>query len=223
MTDQPLAIRRPVLTVPWWAIGVLAMWFALLGYVAKGPNTLQIDLSVSEWAQSFDGSVAASLAWIGDMLGERAVALGMLAVAWIGLALLGRRRDLWFVGLVAIGRVLGMPLKEWFNSPRPTGAQVELARSFDNMGFPSGHATTSAVLLGSAAFLLARHMPGRPGRLLLLATWILGMSLTAYARIWYGAHWLTDTLGGAAAGAIVILLAANLSATIAKEEPTARQ
>ncbi len=206
--------ERADLTCPWWLIGGLALGFVALAYIARGPNTLRMDLTVSGWVQSFDGRVAAIPARIGDTLGERPIAISLLAVIWVGLALMKRRRDLWFVSLVLIEQLLTMPLKRWFDSPRPADDQVELLLILDNTGFPSGHATTSAFLLGTVAFLLARHIPVRRGRLLILARWVIGVSLTSYARIWYGAHWFTDTIGGAIVGLVILLLAANLSATI---------
>lgn len=41
------------------------------------------------------------------------------------------------------------------------------------------------------------------------------VTLTGYARVWVGAHWLTDTIGGTMIGATIVLVSANLSALIA--------
>ena len=222
MTDKPpTRTRSPEITFSWWAIGSLVVLFAALGFVAHGPNTLEVDLTISERVQSFDGQLAEIIAWLGNWLGERSLAVGLLAVAWVGLALLKQRRDLWFVALVAVGKLMAMLLKGWFDSPRPTVAEVEIARVYDALGYPSGHAMTSATVMGAAAILVARRAQGRVGPWIVWGCWIIGLTMTAFARIWYGAHWFTDTLGGAIAGVVIVLVAANLSSTIVKEAPTA--
>jgi len=223
MTERPPASTRgPEIAFSWWAIASLVVLFAALGYIAHGWNTLRIDLSISARVQSFDGQLAEPIAWFGNWLGERSLAIVLLAMAWLGLALLKQRRDLWFVALVATGRLIANPLKSWFDSPRPSAAEVEIARVYDGLGYPSGHAMTSAVVVGAAAIIVARRTQGRVARWLLWGCWFVGMTMTAFARIWYGAHWFTDSLGGAIVGIAIVVVAANLSETIVREAPDAR-
>jgi undecaprenyl-diphosphatase len=217
------ARRRPDLTCPWWVVGILVLSFLAISYAAGGPNTLRIDASVSDWVQGFDGRFAEGLAELGDVLGERVLAIGFLAVAWVSLTILRQRRDLWFVVIATVGRLVAMVFKGILDSPRPGVDQVEKSQVYDGLGFPSGHATTSALLWGAVAYVLARRFPESRVRIALLEIWILAMVLTAYARIWHGAHWFTDTLGGSIAGVTIVLVAANLSALITREEPTGQQ
>jgi len=224
MADHTLPEQhRPDLTTPWWVIGALVLCFAMFGYGAKGTNTLWIDLAISNFVQLIDGRVANVVAWSGNWLGERSLAIVLLAMTLVSLALLRQRRDLRFVAIAAVGRLMAMPLKGWFDSPRPSADQVEILRVYDGLGFPSGHALTSTVVVGTAAYLVARHIQVRAVRWIALGSWIGGMALTGFARIWYGAHWFTDALGGALAGAVIVLVAASLSAVIIREESTGRR
>lgn len=202
---------------------MFASSFLVLAFAVHGPNTLQVDQDVSDWVQSFTGDFASRLASLGDALGWWTFSMTALVVAWVGLAVTGQRRELWFVLIAAVGRLCAMPFKEYIDSPRPTVDQVILHGTFDNNGFPSGHTMTSAIVLGSVAFILARRLAFPYAGIILLVCWILGTSLTAFARIWQGAHWFTDTLGGALYGATVVLVAANLSATITARRSSARQ
>jgi membrane-associated phospholipid phosphatase len=211
--------RERDLACPWWIIAILAIAFAVLAVIARGPNTLGIDLDVSGWVQDRDSPLASQMASFGNFLGDKVFSLSLLAIAWVGLTVLRLRRDLWFVAIVAVERLLATLLKGLLDSPRPTIEQVSLTGSFDGTGFPSGHAMTSAITLGSIAILVDRHVHRSDVRAWLLALWLAGVFLTAWARIWYGAHWFTDTLGGILAGAAFVLLAANLSELIAAPDP----
>lgn len=202
-------------TVPWWVVGALAIMFVLLGMATTGVNTLAIDLDVSKWIQSFDGRFAQFLGWLGDGLGETRTALVGLAIGFIAAALLHSLRDALFIGIAAILRVLASVfLKDFYNSPRPTAEQVEQASVFENLGYPSGHATTASLVMGTLAYFIARRTHRPNIRIGLIALWLAGVSATAYARMWHGAHWFTDTVGGTIVGLVIVLVAANLSATI---------
>ncbi len=189
--------------------------FVILGLATTGANTLAIDLDVSEWIQSFDGRTARFLGWIGDELGETRTALVCLAIGFIAAALMRSLRDALFLGIAAILRVLASVfLKGLYSSPRPTADQVEQARVFENLGYPSGHATTAALLMGTLVYFIARRTHSSSVRTSLVVLWLVGVSATAFARAWHGAHWFTDTVGGTIVGLIIVLVAANLSATI---------
>lgn len=199
-------------TVPWWVIGVLAGLFVILGLTTIGPNTLAIDLNLATRIQSFDGRFAQFLGWIGDELGETRTASACLAIGSIAAALLHDLRDALFLSIAAILRVLASVfLKGLYDSPRPTVDQVEQARVFENLGYPSGHATTASLLMGTLAYFIARRTNHSSIRVGLVALWCVGVSSTAFARVWYGAHWFTDTIGGAIVGLVIVLVAANLS------------
>jgi undecaprenyl-diphosphatase len=79
--------------------------------------------------------------------------------------------------------------------------------------FPSGHTTGVAVLAAAIALLLAGPLrPPWPAavRLLLVLAAFLAAGVTAVAMIGMGAHYFTDTVGGAAV-AIGIVLATALA------------
>ncbi|WP_328863629.1 phosphatase PAP2 family protein [Streptomyces virginiae] len=90
-------------------------------------------------------------------------------------------------------------LKHLVDRPRPADPLVRV----DHGSFPSGHAATAALLVVLLGVLL---VPAARRR----AWWIGGAVLTLammWSRTWLHAHWLSDTVAGAAAGAGVGLLA----------------
>lgn len=211
---------RPELSASWWSIGLFAILFVVLAIVTTGSNTLRIDLTVSRRVQTFDGPAAELLGWFGDYLGETTVALSLATIGLIAAILLRSVRDAWFLGIAAILRLAATFLKGVFDSPRPTIDQVDQARVFESTGFPSGHATTASLLMGTVAFLVARRTNEPAIRAGMLALWATGVAITGFARIWHGAHWFTDTVGGAIVGLVIVLVAANLSSAIVRRRAT---
>lgn len=92
-------------------------------------------------------------------------------------------------------------LKDLFHTLRPTAEQVRfLAVPLDgSYAFPSGHTQNAAVLWS----YLAGHF--RKGTLVVMA--VLMIPLVGLARIYRGAHWPVDVLGGMAIGLALVWLA----------------
>ena len=209
----------PRLTVPWWLVGALAVSFVALGLICRGGTTLGLDLDVSHWVQDRSPTWADAIAAVGNTIGEAPVAIGLLVIALTPGIVLKRWREVWFLLVVAVGRLVGTFLKGLFESSRPISDEVHLLGVFDGYGFPSGHTMTSTLAAGTLAFLIARQTPLRSIHLLLAACWAVAVALTAFARIWVGAHWFTDTIGGALYGIMVVMLAANLSVLLVQRWP----
>ena len=92
--------------------------------------------------------------------------------------------------------------------PRPPAVD-DLAHATGD-AFPSGHTTQAVVAWGMLAFLLLRAYP-RWARWLVTGATLLVL-LVGASRIYLGAHWLTDVLGGLALGGawLAVLLALDL-------------
>lgn len=214
-TSSACATSRNDLTLPWLVVLVILLLAVPLSLVTRGDNILSIDREVMGSVQRLDGQPWRGIADVGNVLGEStyavAVALVLLLVA------IARRdlRDVVFLCLLLVLRSATAVLKGIFGSPRPTLDVAEVVGTFDGFGFPSGHAVTSATALGGLAFLVFRHFrPGAAACWTIVSLWLLGVTLTGFARIWFGAHWLTDVIGGSLVGIGIVLASANLSALI---------
>jgi len=108
----------------------------------------------------------------------------------------------WAIAMVVSQLLIG-PIKELYARPRPVDALVETT----GFSFPSGHATATAAV---AVALVIAFVPAGPKRRNLEMLAIVFTVLMCMSRIYLRAHWLSDVLAGAAAGAAVAVVAAGL-------------
>jgi undecaprenyl-diphosphatase len=188
-----------------------ALLAVILGTASYGTNTLTIDHDVSQWVQARNASWADPLSTFGNAIGEAPVAIALLCASLLVGALLRWWQTIWFVLVVALARLCSVYLKGLFESPRPNVDQVRLTETFENLGFPSGHVLTSTLVAGTLVYIIGLRFSDHRAWIVLAGLWLVAIGCTAFARIWVGAHWLTDTVGGALFGIFIILLAANLS------------
>jgi undecaprenyl-diphosphatase len=126
---------------------------------------------------------------------------GQAALVVAGAALLWRRRRRWAVGLpivMAGAAVLQLAAKWASDRPRPNLAAL---------GYPSGHTLSLVVLLGYLVYVLATSGRPTPWRVVAGGLAGLGVGVVAASRVYLDAHWLSDIVGGLAAGLAYLLLA----------------
>jgi undecaprenyl-diphosphatase len=120
-------------------------------------------------------------------------------------AVLARRR--WWILLVAWlaanagGGVLDLALKHVIHRARPTGADAFLYGS--SFSFPSGHAMGSLIGYGMLVYLLITNWTwARRHRTGIVVTTALLVLAIGLSRLYLGVHFLSDVIGGFAAGAV---------------------
>ena len=130
--------------------------------------------------------------------------LVLAVAAWLLVQRSWRTAGYW-IATVAGAELMVQVLKYTLGRHRP----LALYHGNEQFSFPSGHATVSAVVLAYLAFLLTRGQSTR-WRLGVGATVAVYVALVGFSRLYLGAHWLSDVLGGFSFG----LAAAALSAMV---------
>lgn len=91
--------------------------------------------------------------------------------------------------------------KHWINSMRPWG----IIQSPKGASFPSGHTTCAVVFYLGLAMLLVQAFHQHYRRLIYGIAFII-IAAISISRLYLGAHWFTDVLGGLLLGAAVLML-----------------
>lgn len=179
-------------------LGISWAWFTLLASLLASGGPLALDHTIHDMMWSLRNPLAdrlmAGLASLGD-----AAVLGPAAAVALAY-LLWRKRWMaaahWLAALV-FGLTLTSLLEAAIDMPRPPTAPA-------GFGFPSVAVTMCTIVFGFFAVLIARELPGRtrvwPYLLAGVVTTVVG-----FARLYLGAHWPSDLVGGTLFGILWLL------------------
>ena len=87
---------------------------------------------------------------------------------------------------------------------------MDVIGDFDGWSFPSGHVTHYVVFLGTLGAMVAWNMRVSVAKWLLYTTLFVALLAIGFSRIYLGAHWVGDVVGGYVFGAALIAVALGL-------------
>ena len=202
--------------------GALVISALLLSIPAAGGGTLSPDVTITQAVQRIDIGAVDAIANVLNWLGETAPAVALGGLAVLVLAYLRRTFEASIVLAAVAAKSFSPMLKGLFESPRPDDSSVQVVDIFNGFGFPSGHAMGAMLLYGSLFYVAGRLGPFR-GQRAVQALAVLMILGTGFSRIYVGAHWPTDVLGGYLWGATFLVAAIaickNLWAPRTADEP----
>jgi undecaprenyl-diphosphatase len=114
------------------------------------------------------------------------------------------------LGAALLSLAVNPVLKLLVDRPRPTEDLVIIWRDAEGVGFPSGHAFTAIILFGLLYYLAPTVVPWRRAVTLLRISSIMLIVLIGISRVYLGAHWPSDVLGGFLVGGIMLTLLIHL-------------
>lgn len=104
--------------------------------------------------------------------------------------------------------VLSWGLKTLVNRPRPTKDFVSILEDTHYQSFPSGHVLFYTAFFGKLAIIITQcKYPNLSLKISGIAFCIGMVGLVAISRVYLGAHWFTDVLGGFLVGVLYLFLA----------------
>ena len=186
----------------------------LLVIAAGSERILELDAEIAVWIRAHAASQNTKTALGLTILGSNPLALGVLVLAAVPFAIKRWWSDIALLTASIGGGILITPrLKDFFDRPRPVFEGQAL--TFPGSSFPSGHAMTATTLwIALLLIALPRLTPPRRTWALVAAVAIVGV--VAATRIYLGAHYLTDVLGGVAFGLLWLAICDAAVRAIAK-------
>jgi undecaprenyl-diphosphatase len=183
----------------WLGPTVLAVFvlFAIDTFLVKTHSLLSIDVPLSTLIQQFNwGPVVYPLELINTTAGIWQVLVGLVAV--VVLFVVDRRAG-WLMAIGSISSLLDNVLKLVISRQRPPANLVHILNPTTGYSYPSGHAVFFTWMVFMLTFSLAPRVDPRLRPMLWIAAGLV-IVLTCIARVWAGAHWPSDVIGGVLLG-----------------------
>lgn len=186
------------------AVLIAAAWtfFGIIEDVVTGDPLVVVDKTLYRLLQGLRTPFGDGVMIALTELGDAAVTLPVVTTVLLWLVWKRAWRPVaYWLAAASFGAVLTVILKAGFGLPRP----LPLYDGTFAFGFPSSHAAMSTVIFGFLAVLTAREL-SLSGQLAVFSVMALLAGLIAFSRIYLGAHWLSDVLGGLSFGVAWVAL-----------------
>ena len=183
---------------------VLVLVLGAFAYSASVIEHFPGEVSASLWVQS------SRAPWLDTVMKVISlIAAAMLPLSVVTAAVLYLRRwrkeSLLIAANTVVGFVLVGVIKEAVARPRPPADLVQVIQGGVGYSFPSGSAMGSAVFLGTLMVILTMRMNPGMARTLMQGVVVVVVVASGLSRVYLGAHWLGDVVGGYAFGAGVVV------------------
>ena len=192
-------------------VGRLFVGAVVLGALLVGAGLLithvpdswtHTDGAFDRWFLAHRVSVWNRITWVGSQLAQTTTAAAVAAVAFFALRIWLRR---WYESIVLVialgGEVLiFLTVTAIVHRPRPPVPRLDPAPPTSS--FPSGHTAAAVTVYGYLAFVIFRYMANRWLANLVCLLLIAVPFAVGISRIYRGAHYPSDVLGGAVLGIV---------------------
>ncbi len=198
--QQPEIKGLSILAVCLLALAILI--FTLFNHFSPGPSLSRLDGSLYHLVQELRTPLGDHLMTAITQLGDSVVQIAL--VSCLLLWLLIKRRYLaaghWLAAAL-FGMLMTILLKQTVQVPRPNDIYAGMMA----FSFPSAHTVNASCVFGFLAVLIARELKPQWRWLCYTAAMLIILSI-AFSRLYLGAHWFSDVVGGLLLGLTWVLV-----------------
>jgi len=193
------------LTLAFYLILASILFCYLVSYLSwYGPENIFINNVLFHLLRSFRGPTSDNIMLFFSTLGEATVVGPVCITLFIYFAFSKRWHTAWHIFALGALDVVTVELsKHLLKESRPWGT----FNPPSTFAFPSGHSVLAITIYLGVALLLAKAM-NLQNRWRLYWPTLLFILAISTSRIYLGAHWFTDVLGGWLLGTIILILVA---------------
>jgi undecaprenyl-diphosphatase len=177
--------------------------FGLIAWLVSQPGIPPMDTATTAFLHGLANPTLDALMDATTLLGSSPVLAAVVGLAVVLLVLRRRRVEAAFTVIALVGSlVLNDILKLLIQRPRPG---FDWAEVWPETSFPSGHSMNSFVVYVAIALVIWRLRGRQAGIIAGVFAVVLAVGV-GISRIYLGAHWLSDVIGGYLAGALWLLV-----------------
>jgi membrane-associated phospholipid phosphatase len=171
----------------------VAVMFAMDTYLVATNALLPLDIQIALFVQHFPWG---PLTYVFELTNNTAGYIqGVLGVAVVILLFIWERRAGWLMAIGAISSLLDNEIKLLMSRQRPQADLLHILAPAPGYSYPSGHAVYFTWMSFMLAFVVAPRIRPRYRWI----PWVVAsvvIVLACTARVWAGAHWPSDVVGG---------------------------
>jgi membrane-associated phospholipid phosphatase len=183
----------------------------LLAYLGKTVGQLPLDLELTRWIQDLSapglGAFLHAVSWVGYPPQSNviwgAVIVLLFLVGW-------RLESFGFLMAAAGSAILWLIIVPLVDRPRPSPELVRVATELPTGSFPSGHVLNLTAIFGFLIFIATQKIENAVLRRTIEVLLAVPILTVGVARVYDGAHWPSDVLGGYLIGGIWLALSIGL-------------
>lgn len=184
----------------------LVIVFLFLTVLTYLKPLLGIDLAITRTIQEVNLKAFVSFMWLVTQIGNQPLMVFIVITVSLILFLKGLRREAVTSSLaVALGALSGSLIKMLIDRPRPSGDLVKVSVWLSDKSFPSNHVLVFTIFFGFLLYLIFKKFHKNTLNFFLSLIFILLIASIGISRIYLGAHWASDVLGGYLLGLVWLM------------------
>ena len=192
-------------------IGLLVLFFLCVSLISFLNPHLQFDLLISNKIQAINSTILIKLLWIVSSAGNHPFMLFTIATSNLFMLLCKLRKEAVFSTLsTSSSALVGSLIKVLINRPRPEQGLVNVSVWLSDKSYPSNHVLVFTVYFGFLLYLVSKKLGYKLKGVFLSIVFILFIATIGISRIYLGAHWATDVVGGYLLGLIWLVFTIRL-------------